>query len=72
MRLCISTIVTSTRGGQLECLNSEGEVAVVRVIHQEPAKEYLYNYRIVTLGFFKWGNFFYLLSIVAIILVCCY
>lgn len=35
MRLHILSVITSARGWQLEGLNGEGEVCVIRVIHQE-------------------------------------
>jgi hypothetical protein len=34
--LCVSSVVTSTGGGELESLDGEGEVLVIWVVHQEP------------------------------------
>ena len=35
----VSSQRASTRGGQLESLDGEGEVLVARIVHQEPVKK---------------------------------
>jgi len=52
--LDISSVMTGTRGWQLERFDSEGEVLVVRVVHQEPViNGLLYTLSIIA-GRYQW------------------